>query len=133
MSRLSAESSLADSPVVGLDKLCSFFNGALVAGAPSLLRYGSMTFLRLLIDGLGCAVWILRLLLTNGSGGGCMVSVFDFFRRRKNEEDFLFSAIGGCAVTALSLGSCGLGSLFGCNDALLTPVCGLGRAIVTSA
>ena len=85
------------------------------------------------MDGLGWAAWSFRLLLTNGSGGGCMFSVFDFFRRRKNEDDFLFSGIGGCAVTALSFGSCGLGSLFACDDVLLRPVCGLGRALVTSA
>ncbi len=64
----------------------------------SALIYGSMTFRRLLIDGLALASWTLRLLFS-GRGGG--VEVSDFFRRRKNEDGFLFSSGLDAAVWSL--------------------------------
>lgn len=91
----SSESSVLELAVGGRDWSCFGTGGAFV----SVVKNGSITLRRLLIEGLGSAVLTFRFVLT-GNGGGGMISEVDFFRRRKNEEGFLFS-VGGCGAAVI--------------------------------
>lgn len=102
----SSESSVLELAVGGRDGSCFGTCSALFA---SVVKNGSITLRKLLIDGLGSADLRLRFVLT-GNGGGGMTSEVDFFRRRKNEEGFLLS-VGGCGVAVMT--AAGFDSVFG--------------------